>query len=658
MNRRNFLKTAIPAGAAPFILNGMPLRAMASTTLNTTFSCSDVNERILVLIQLHGGNDGLNTIIPADQYSTYKSARPALALPETGANAFFKLTNRTGLHPEMGAMRELYDDGLVAILQNVGYPEMNRSHFAGRDIWLTGGDTTPAGQNKTSGWMGRFLNDRYPNYPAAYPNAQMEDPIGLEFGSADISLGFHREQGSPAALSMSNNPTDFYNLISSVGGLAPNQFPNSHYGDQLSYIVDMQRSSNTYANRLNDCYNRGRNATGVTYPEEYHTMPRTANHYNELSPQLKTIARLIDGGCRTKVFLVRLGGFDTHNNQANGNNPSSGAHAILLYHLATGIKAFMDDLRAQGHADKVMVASFSEFGRQVAQNANRGTDHGTLAPMFIVGKGVDGGIYGKNPDLSKIQFNYLTGLQYDYRQVYATLLQDWLGASDDSLDQTEFGAWKGNGKMALVNTNYAAPPSCYFATFPVGLTYWDAVVEDNAVVRLNWQTATETNNDFFEIQRSLDGVAFEPVERVPGAGTTESTQTYTTLDINPLEGTSYYRLKQVDFDGAHTYFDIKTVTIENTGEARISVKSYPNPATDRISFNLYASENAQANIRMYSMRGELVKEQALSIMPGLNEAALQVSDLATGIYHIEVTSGVRGEFGYRQLATIKQMVQR
>ncbi|MEL6841953.1 MAG: DUF1501 domain-containing protein, partial [Bacteroidota bacterium] len=385
-------------GLAPLVLNGIPVRSMATSLMANSFTCEEVGDRAMVIVQMHGGNDGINTVIPVDQYSLYAGLRPNIRINDSGAGAYLPLDNtlpvadQVGLNPGMTAMKQLYDDGFVNLIQGVSYNNNNKSHFQASNIWVTGGDSSSQGQNKKTGWMGRYLDVSYPNYPASYPNQQMQDPIGLEFGSKTVSLGFHRQTGVPIGLTLSNDPTDFYDMVSGIGGVLPGTVPSNRYGDEMQYLINIQQSSNSYGQRLNDLYNNGSNT--VTYP----IMDADGNGWNNLSPQLQTVARLISGGCKTKIYLVRIGGFDTHTNQVDSSDTSKGQHARILYFLSTALKAFYDDLVGLGIADKVMTVTFSEFGRQVGENGNFGTDHGTLAPMFVLGRGVTPGVTGTNPD--------------------------------------------------------------------------------------------------------------------------------------------------------------------------------------------------------------------------------------------------------------------
>jgi uncharacterized protein (DUF1501 family) len=308
--------------------------------------------------------------------------------------------DQAGLHPDMIAFKTLYDQNKAVIVQNVGYPDMNMSHFHGRDIMYMGVDGNDDNSGVSSGWMGRWLDTEYPGYPEGYPNDNMPDPIAIEMGSA-MSIAFHRDDGIPIGMNV-QSPEEFYNLINGVGNPETLLYrPEGHAGDELEYLWEFEAMSNVYASRLRDVYLAGTNSS-VDYPEEYPN-PAPANFINNpLSGQLRLIARLISGGIKTRIFLCRIGGFDTHAAQVDPSNSSYGAHAALLYHLSSSIKAFQDDLANMGLEDKVLTMTFTEFGRRVYSNESLGTDHGTSTPVFIFGKAVDGKIIGASPDLTDL----------------------------------------------------------------------------------------------------------------------------------------------------------------------------------------------------------------------------------------------------------------
>lgn len=438
MERRDFLRLTSLAGSGLLLnLNGVKLHAMEDNYFLNNIAKSSTNDRILVLIQLHGGNDGLNMVIPVDGYGHYYNLRPNIAIPQSGSRKYITLdpnlpgNRQVGLHPDMVAAKAMYDDGNMAIVQNVSYENMNGSHFRSRDIWYMGGDYN---EYFSSGWMGRYLEHLYPGYPTGYPSPQVPDPLAIEIGTG-VSLAFHRNEGIPMGLSV-QDPNAFYNLINSVGGDLPITLPDTHAGDEIEYIMQIERQSNNYAERLRDVYNSGTNSATV-YPDIYPFVAPSSAINNPLAPQLKIVSRLISGGIGTKIFLCRIGGFDTHANQVVNNNTTMGGHAALLYHISSAVKAFYDDLRNLGLADRVLTMTFSEFGRRVVSNASYGTDHGNAAPMLIFGTCLNPGVYGTNPDLQNLQGGNIP-MQHDYRQVFSSVVKDWFGASQAAIESVRF----------------------------------------------------------------------------------------------------------------------------------------------------------------------------------------------------------------------------
>ena len=455
MKRREFLANMGKiAAVTPLIVSGIPMRAFGGTqhlkALNGVF-----DDRILILIQLHGGNDGVNTLIPVDQYATYQSIRPNIAIPDTGTRKYITLDSslaanqQIGLHPDMTAFKSLYDSGKANVVQGVGSPDTNFSHFRSRDVWFTGVDTN---EYKNSGWMGRYLNHIFPNYPDAYPSVDMPDPLGLEIGSK-VSLGYYREQGIPTALA-AEDPENLNNLISNLGGPNPSTVPNDHYGSELQYIMDMFTNANDYAAQLEARFNAGNN--NVQYPRDNFmqytgTCPAYAKP-NKLGPQLQTIARLIQGGSKTKIYLVRIEGFDTHDSQVAVNNPTQGIHGALLFHLNNAVKAFFDDLAVSGMDEKVLAMTFTDFGRRPHSNGSNGTDHGTSSPTFIFGKGVEPGVIGTNPSLTNLDSTGNLLIQHDYRQIIVSVLCDWLGADLATIEATELEDFT-DDKLNIIDMN-------------------------------------------------------------------------------------------------------------------------------------------------------------------------------------------------------------
>lgn len=425
MKRRNFIKLSASAsviGLTPFQLQA------ALKSFMPYVECSDISNRKLVLINLAGANDGLNTIIPLNQYDIYSNLRPTIKVPISGANKYINLDStlpdnqQIGLNPALIGFKSLYDKSWLRIMQSVGYPSQNKSHFKSTDLYLTGNDGNSLLNGTDTGWMGRFME-------LYYSDLIVETyPLAVEIGSNNTSLGFHAEEAHGLSLNISGqDPAGYYSVLNGLGGAPPLNIPDSDYGKQLEFLTNTDALSNTYAESISNAFNSGKN--DISYPD------------SDLANQLKTVARLISGDLGSKVYMVRISGFDTHNEQVQGVGEALGKHHSLLTDLSGSMEAFINDLDSQNLADDVVGLTFSEFGRKAAENGNLGTDHGEIAPMFVFGKPVAGGVSGTNPDLTEATSdnNYqIQTVQYDYRQTFGTLLQNYLGADDAVIDATFF----------------------------------------------------------------------------------------------------------------------------------------------------------------------------------------------------------------------------
>lgn len=403
MKRRNFLKAG---SILPVSLGGFGVKTFAkSPLLNMLANRAANSDRVFVIVMLSGGNDGINTLIPTDQYSNLSKARSNVLIPE---NKVLTLNGKTGvgLHPSMTAFRNMYNDGLVNAIQAVGYPSPNFSHFRSTDIWMTGSDSS---ENWTSGWLGRYLDGQFPGYPVNYPNVTMPDPLAIQIGSV-VSLAL---MGSDTNMGMAiTDPTSFYNLVD--GKIDP--VPNSNYGKELSYIRLIAQQTNAYASVIKTAASNGTNLS-----TKYGTG-------NNLAEQLKIVAKLIKGGLKTPIYIVSQGGYDTHSAQVDNTDTTKGMHANLLGDLSAALDAFQDDLKLLGLDDRVAGMTASEFGRRIQSNFSVGTDHGAASPLFVFGKGVQSGIIGSNPSIpSTTTVNDNLPMQYDFRQIYASVLKDWFG---------------------------------------------------------------------------------------------------------------------------------------------------------------------------------------------------------------------------------------
>jgi uncharacterized protein (DUF1501 family) len=407
MKRRDFLRTAGLAGLiAPVTYNGLAISPLSSKSFFSKLGANiQLSDKIMVFIELNGGNDGLNTLIPVDQYSKLALHRPKVLIPE---NEVLSLSgvDGTGLHPAMTGLREMFDNGLVSVVQRVGYPEQDYSHFRSMDIWQT---ASASAEHLDTGWLGRTLEGENPTYPTGYPNTDHPDPLAIQIGAVSaVSL-----MGSAFPMGVSvGNPDEVYDLINDYIEPAP----ATPYGDELTYIRTVMQNTKVYSEVIKNAAIAGQNLSAL-YPGQYE---------NELSDQLKVVARLIAGGLSTQVYLVSIGGFDTHSEQVDDGSPTQGNHAELLRKVSEAIYAFQDDLQLLGKADQVCGMTYSEFGRTIGGNESFGTDHGAAAPLFVFGKGVNPGIIGNNyevpldPGVSSD-----VPMQHDFRSVYASVLQDW-----------------------------------------------------------------------------------------------------------------------------------------------------------------------------------------------------------------------------------------
>jgi uncharacterized protein (DUF1501 family) len=351
----------------------------------------------------------------------------------------------------------------------VGYPIQDKSHFKSTDLWLTGGDGTAANNSLDSGWVGRFLENYYANFLTA------NFPLGIQLGSSENSLGFHGEEEHGMSLNINGqDPSGFYSVVNGLGGPAPTTIPNSEYGDLIQYILNNDTSTNVYAQTISTAFSAGTNT--VTYPN------------TALSNQLKSVAKFISGGLQTKVYLVKIGGFDTHNLQVASSTTSHlGTHANLMTQISAAVSSFITDLNNQTLGNDVLAVTFSEFGRKAKENGGLGTDHGEIAPMFVFGNSVTPGISGTNINLSEavLSNNYqVQTVQHDYRRVYSTILQDWFGASNNVLDLTFYDntnatGFSGNKVNQLINTQSTVPLSCYSDTL---LSSENQVINPNEVI--------------------------------------------------------------------------------------------------------------------------------------------------------------------------------
>jgi uncharacterized protein (DUF1501 family) len=405
MKRRDFLRNTIPATVLPAMFSGFGVKAFGrSSYIDSLLGGAGAStDHALVLVQLFGGNDGLNTVIPLDVYGKYYNARPNIAIPQSRVLALDG-TLKTGLHPSLNGLRDMYNNGKLAILQSVGMPDPNYSHFRASDIWESGSDSS---EYFNTGWAGRYLSYEYPNFPVGYPNSIVKDPVAVQIGSASsfalqgplIPMGINIE-----------DPANVYNLTNGFTDPLTANFA----GNELGFVRLIAQQTQAYSEVISTASNAV--TQQAPYPDD-----------NDLAQQLKIVARLIKGGLKTKVYMVSMDGFDNHDNQVNTGDATTGKHAALLKTLGTAIQSFQNDLQFLNIEDQVMGMTFSEFGRRIKSNDSAGTDHGAAAPMFIFGKKVERGILGDSPNIpDNLTDEDNVPMQIDFRSVYSSLLQDWM----------------------------------------------------------------------------------------------------------------------------------------------------------------------------------------------------------------------------------------
>jgi uncharacterized protein (DUF1501 family) len=415
--RREFLRSTVLTGALSWTVPAFLANTFAALQAEAADSATQVTTgadgNILVVLQMAGGNDGLNTIVPyANDY--YRRARPRIGVP---AKDILRINDELGLHPNLTGFKELYDAGQLSIAQGVGYPNPNRSHFRSTEIWQTATDSEKI---ESRGWLGRYFDNtchgcdptvavsigrQMPQaFAAKTPKGiSLENPQNYRFMTSDRGKGAQlaseesfRKLNEPE-IEMTENSGD---TIGSLHG------PLNHSGSALDFLERTALDAQVSSDQIRSI--AGRISTKGEYPA------------SQLGNALKLVAKLIGGGLPTRIFYVSQGGYDTHTNQ-------TGAHPRLLKDLGDSMKAFAGDMQAQGNMSRVLVMTFSEFGRRVAENASSGTDHGAAAPMFVVGEKVKTGLIGKYPSLAPEEL-FQGDLKYrvDFRSIYAGVLDQWL----------------------------------------------------------------------------------------------------------------------------------------------------------------------------------------------------------------------------------------
>ena len=423
--RREFLRSTVLGSALswtlPTFLANTFSALQAEAADKATQAATGRDSSILVVLQMAGGNDGLNTLAPySNDY--YHRARPKIGL---GEKEVLRVNDELGLHANLAGLKDLYDTGHIAVIQGVGYPNPNRSHFRSTEIWQTACDSEKIEQH---GWLGRYFDNACSGcdptvavnvgrqMPLAFSaknpkGVSLDNPDNYRFMAPGRGKGSERTRAEESFRKL-NQPEE--EMTESAGGTIDALHGSMrHAGSPLDFLERTALDAQISSEQIRAI--AGRTENHATYPA------------SQLGNSLKLVAKLIGGNLPTRIFYVSQGGYDTHTNQ-------TGAHERLLKDLGDSMKAFAEDMKQQGNASRVLLMTFSEFGRRVAENASGGTDHGAAAPMFIIGEKVKAGLAGKYPSLAPGDL-FQGDLKYtvDFRSVYATVLEGWLKTKSEPI---------------------------------------------------------------------------------------------------------------------------------------------------------------------------------------------------------------------------------
>ncbi|MCH8217824.1 MAG: DUF1501 domain-containing protein [Planctomycetes bacterium] len=400
LTRRTFMRRM---GAASILsLGASPPRFLTQAARAAEADGRATDGRILVVIQLAGGNDGLNTVIPFGD-PEYRRARPGIGIAK---GSVLRIDDYLGLHPQMKGLKGLYDEGVLGIVQGVGYPNPNRSHFRSMDIWQT---ARPESERTETGWLGRCLDLNAERHAGTVPALALgTDQVPLSLVSSKFNVPTLRRMSDYELQLGPGSQADRQARRALMSQLATGE---SVPGSDLDYLRRTTAGALAMSDRLKE--------VAATY------QPTTSYPANGLGQRLKAVVQLIAAELGTRIFFLSLGGFDTHSQQV-------AAHRALLAEFSSAVAAFTRDLEGHGLQDRVLLVSFSEFGRRVQENGSLGTDHGAASQMFVVSPTAKGGLYGAHPsltDLSQGDLKYHT----DFRSVYATILDNWLGVTSQTV---------------------------------------------------------------------------------------------------------------------------------------------------------------------------------------------------------------------------------
>ncbi len=466
-NRRSFLQALGLVSSGSIILGKTPVSAMNPTPLTTALGKSN-SDRVLVIIRLKGGNDGLNTVIPTYDYSTYSNLRPTIQINQSNS---FALSTEFRMPNYMQDIQNLWNSGKMKIVHGVGYPNQNLSHFTSADIWSSADTST----QEQTGVFGRYFQDLYPDYllnpPSVPPAIQIGSLSNLLFNGTDAGYAF-----SVA------NPDQLQSIAQNGVAYDLQNLPSCTYGDQLGWIRAVVNTTYTYADVIHQAYTNGSNDVPFN----------TSN----IAKQLAIVSRLIKGNLGTKVYMVTLDGFDTHADELN-------THQQLMQDLTNSVKLFFDDLNTVGISQNVLAMTISEFGRRPEENASNGTDHGSASTMMLFGEGLNGnGFASTHPSLSNLDPNGNLQHTTDFRSVYASILENWLCIDPQIVNNVLFQEYTREDIGVACNT-------ANYEDFSFHAFFHQPIYKQNSVsVQFSLNTATHVTIELFNVLGQSIGMVY------------------------------------------------------------------------------------------------------------------------------------------------------
>ncbi len=438
-NRRSFLQALGFTGLGTMALANSSLTYAAGNKLTQALDSTET-DNILVVLRLFGGNDGLNTVVPLNQYDLYANYRPTL---KHAPSEMWNLSDDYAMPNQMSPLQGLWNDGAMKIVHSVGYKDLTQSHFKGTAVWAGAKEDNSI----ETGWMGRYFENKHPEYVFNPP----EKPTAIQLGTLKNTT-FDGEETrynfSVASLSRLES------IVNDGLAYEMKDLPDCLYGDRLKFVRGMYNSTYNYADVISEAYNSSTDYTGGNGYAK-------GGLHDGFSTPFGIVSRLIKGNLGTKVYTLTVSGFDTHSTQ-------EALHDNLMKYMSDAISNFYEDLKQAGWADKVLVMVTSEFGRRVAENGSYGTDHGVAAPMLFFGEGLDGnGFIGEHGSLEQDKLYNGRDLQWhtDFKQAYATVLKEWMGVDEQLVDEVildkQYESLPLFEEKTLSNSSFKAPVTAF-----------------------------------------------------------------------------------------------------------------------------------------------------------------------------------------------------